>query len=86
MITLEQVKADPSIKTYIRMADASLGELGFTEHSFAHVGKTADVAAYILSTLGYDKREIELAQIAAYMHDIGNVINRRVHFSITHVR
>lgn len=40
MITLEQVKADPSIKTYIRMADASLGELGFTEHSFAHVGKT----------------------------------------------
>ena len=56
MITLEQVKTDPSIKTYIRMADASLGELGFTEHSFAHVGKTADVAAYILSTLGYDKR------------------------------
>ncbi len=79
MITLEQVKADPSIKTYIRMADASLGELGFTEHSFAHVGKTADVAAYILSTLGYDKREIELAQIAAYMHDIGNVINRIDH-------
>ena len=79
MITLEQVKADPSIKTYIRMADASLGELGFTEHSFAHVGKTADVAAYILSTLGYDKREIELAQIAAYMHDIGNVINRVDH-------
>lgn len=38
--------------------------------------KRADVAAYILSTLGYDKREIELAQIAAYMHDIGNVINR----------
>ena len=79
MITLEQVKADPSIKTYIRMADAALGELGFTEHSFAHVGKTADVAAYILSTLGYDKREIELAQIAAYMHDIGNVINRIDH-------
>ena len=79
MITLEQVKADPSIKTYIRMADAALGELGFTEHSFAHVGKTADVAAYILSTLGYDKREIELAQIAAYMPDIGNVINRIDH-------
>ena len=86
MITLEQVKADPSIKTYIRMADASLGELGFTEHSFAHVGKTADVAAYILSTLGYDKREIELAQIAAYMHDIGNVINRIDHAGVAHVR
>ena len=79
MITLEQVKTDPSIKTYIRMADASLGELGFTEHSFAHVGKTAEVAAYILTTLGYGQREIELAKIAAYMHDIGNVVNRIDH-------
>lgn len=79
MITYEQVKADPSIKTYIRKADAALGELGFTEHSFAHVGKTADTAAYILTTLGYEEHKVELCKIAAYMHDIGNVINRIDH-------
>ncbi len=79
MITFEQVKADPSIKTYIRLADASLGELGFTEHSFAHVGRTADTASRILLALGYPAREAELAQIAGWLHDIGNVINRVDH-------
>ena len=78
-ITYDMVRQSEEIRTYITQADQSLLARGFTEHSFAHVGKTADVAAYILSTLGYDKREIELAQIAAYMHDIGNVINRIDH-------
>ena len=79
MITLEQVKADPSIKTYIRMADAALGELGFTEHSFAHVGLVSAQASAILKTLGYDDRTCELAAIAGWLHDIGNVINRIDH-------
>ena len=79
MITLAQVKADPSIKTYIRMADASLGELGFTEHSFAHVTHVAQTARYILETLGYDAHTVELAQIAGYLHDIGNLVNRVDH-------
>ena len=78
-ITLEQIKSNPQIKTYIAGADASLQALGFTEHSFAHCGKVAEVAKYILTTLQYKEREVELAQIAAYLHDIGNLVNRTDH-------
>ena len=53
--------------------------LGYTEHSFAHVTKVAESAKYILSTLGYSSHEIELAQIAGYIHDIGNIVNREDH-------
>ena len=78
-MTYEQIRMDEAIKTYITQADASLGALGFTEHSFAHVGKVADIAGYILQTLGYPKRTVELAKIAGYMHDIGNLVNRIEH-------
>lgn len=78
-VSFEDVKNSREIQTYIRQADASLIALGFTEHSFAHVGKCARVAAEILEKMGYDARQVELAKIAAYMHDIGNVINRIDH-------
>jgi len=78
-ITYLEVKNSPEIRTYITQADASLVALGYTEHSFPHVTKCAEVAAHILSTLGYSEREVELARIAAFMHDIGNVINRVDH-------
>ncbi len=79
MITYEQIKANDAINTYIQAADESLKELGFTEHSFAHVTYVAETAASILETLGYPERTIELTRIAGYMHDIGNVINRVDH-------
>ena len=79
MITFEKIKKNEQINTYIRKADESLKALGYTEHSFAHVGKVAEVAGYILTTMEYPQREIELAQIAGYMHDIGNVVNRVDH-------
>ena len=79
MITYEQVKSNEELKTYIRMADESLANMGFTEHSFAHVTYVAETAKRILLTLGYSTRQAELAQIAAYMHDIGNIINRTDH-------
>ena len=78
-MTFEQIKKDESIKTYIRRADESLGELGYTEHSFAHVSKVAETAGYILQTMGYDERTVELAKIAGYLHDIGNLVNRSEH-------
>lgn len=78
-ISLEQVKKDAAVRSYIQKADESLIALGYTEHSFAHVGKVADTASYILKTLGYSDREAELAAIAGYLHDIGNVINRIDH-------
>ncbi len=71
MITFEEIKKDPGIRTYIQKADESLINLGFTEHSFAHVGLVAANSKYILETLGYTPREVELVQIAAYLHDIG---------------
>ena len=65
--------------SYIRKADESLSALGFTEHSFAHVGLVSAQASAILKTLGYDDRTCELAAIAGWLHDIGNVINRIDH-------
>ncbi len=79
MITFEALKKNETINTYIRQADASLIALGFTEHSFAHVTHVAETAAYILETMGYSEHEIELAKIAAYLHDIGNLVNRIEH-------
>ena len=78
-MTYEQIKQDEAIKVYIRQADASLGALGFTEHSFAHVGRVSDMAGYLLQTLNYPERTVELAKIAGYMHDIGNLVNRVDH-------
>ena len=79
MITFENIKSNEDIKTYITKADESLNALGYTEHSFAHVGKVSEDAAYILETLGYDERTVELARIAGYLHDIGNLVNRVDH-------
>lgn len=79
MITFEEIKNNEHIKTYIKKADESLIALGYTEHSFAHVTKVSEMAKKILLELGYSKREAELAQIAGYLHDIGNVINRVDH-------
>lgn len=78
-ITYQDVKSNEAIKTYIQKADESLIALGYTEHSFAHVTKVAETAADILLALGYSEREAELARIAGYLHDIGNVINRVDH-------
>ena len=79
MLTYEQVKNDAAVRTYIQRADESLIALGFTEHSFAHVTMVAEMAGYILETMGYDKRTAELARIAGFLHDIGNLVNRIDH-------
>ena len=78
-VTYNDIKNHPEINTYIRQADASMRAMGFTEHSFAHVSKCAADASRLLSELDYPEREVELARIAGYMHDIGNVINRGDH-------
>ena len=78
-MTYQEIRDNEEISTYIRQADMSLSALGFTEHSFAHVTIVAEKAGYILQTLGYDKRLVELAKIAGYLHDIGNLVNREEH-------
>jgi putative nucleotidyltransferase with HDIG domain len=79
MVTYNDVKQDSAVRTYIQKADLSLLALGYTEHSFAHVTKVAETAGSILAELGFDERTVELAKIAGYLHDIGNLVNRIDH-------
>lgn len=79
IITFEQIKKNEEINTYIRNGNEALGALGFTEHSFPHALRSANFAANILRDLEYDERTCELAEIAGYMHDIGNCVNRTDH-------
>ncbi len=78
-LKFEDVKKNEEIRTYIRKADESLNALGNTEHSFAHVTRTAEVAAWILRQTGHSEQDAELAAIAGFLHDIGNVVNREGH-------
>ena len=78
-ITIDEVKANHKVRTYIERADESLIALGYTEHSYAHVTHVAQKAKEILETMGYPQRDCELAEIAGFLHDIGNVINRVDH-------
>jgi len=78
-MTYEQIRKDEAVKVYIREADHALEVLGFTEHAFPHVTTVAERAGDILHALGYPERTVELAKIAGYLHDIGNVVNRVDH-------
>lgn len=78
-VTIEQIVNNETVRSYIKKADESLLAMGYTEHSFAHVTKVSRLAKDILLALGHSEREAELAQIAGYLHDIGNVINRIDH-------
>ena len=78
-MTYEEIRRDHAVQVYIAQADETLRALGFTEHSFAHVTKVAETAGDILKLLGHSHREVELAKIAGYLHDIGNVVNRVAH-------
>lgn len=78
-MTYEEIRRDEAVKVYIAQADASLNILGFTEHSFAHVTRVAEISGDILTKLDYPERTVELAKIAGYLHDIGNLVNRIDH-------
>ena len=78
-MTYEEIKKIEAVRTYIAHADASLDALGYTEHSFPHVCRVAETTGYILETLGYSQRTVELGKIAGYLHDIGNLVNRVDH-------
>ena len=79
MITVKDIKSDPAVGAYIQMAADNLEAMGYTEHSFAHVGKVAATAKRILLTLDYPERDAQLAEIAGYLHDVGNIVNRAEH-------
>lgn len=78
-VDLDQVRKHPQVKILIQKADENLGVLGYTEHGFRHSELVAGSAGQILRDLDSPAREAELAAIAGYMHDIGNVMGRREH-------
>lgn len=79
MVTFDYIKKNPTVRTYIEQANIALDALGYTEHGFAHVTKVAETAGDLLEKCGYDAHTVELAKIAGFMHDIGNIINRVDH-------
>ncbi|MEO0214888.1 MAG: HD domain-containing protein [candidate division WOR-3 bacterium] len=82
VITLEDVKANPKVKILIQRADKNLEMLGYTEHGERHVSWVAKNAGRIMRKLNYPERRAQLAEIAGYLHDIGNAVNRVGHESI----
>jgi metal-dependent HD superfamily phosphatase/phosphodiesterase len=79
VLTAEAVLAHPEVVPLITLADAYLEAIGYTDHGLPHVTRVANRAAAVLQDLGYPPREVELARIAGYLHDIGNVVHRRDH-------
>lgn len=78
-VTYEYIRRNPEVIEYVRRADKVLETIGYTEHSFAHVEKVAHTASSILTELGFPERTAELARIAGFLHDIGNIVNRADH-------
>lgn len=79
LVTAEQVKAHPQVHTFMQTANDFLGVMGYTEHGLRHGSLVGSIAHNILHRLEYPQRDCELAYIAGYMHDIGNVVNRHLH-------
>ena len=75
----KQIKENQEINALIEQGDKNLAVLGFTDHSSAHACQVAKQAGSILERLGYSKKQVELAKIAGYIHDIGNAVNRSRH-------
>jgi len=79
LITLEEIKQDPLLSTFISSADRVMEGRGYTEHGFRHANLTARIAFNVLSRLEHDERTTDLACIAGYLHDIGNMVARENH-------
>ncbi|SFM03261.1 HDIG domain-containing metalloprotein [Halanaerobium salsuginis] len=79
MITLQEIKSNSDFQHMIKEANNYLAEKGYTEHGFRHVNYVSRTTKRILTELGYDKETVELGAIAGYLHDIGNMFNRKYH-------
>jgi len=76
---LEEVKRDSEVEAFITKANEYTGVLGYTEHGSRHANLTSNIAYNVLRRLGLDERMVQLAAIAAYLHDIGNLVSRANH-------
>ncbi|HJP82676.1 MAG TPA: HD domain-containing protein [Fimbriimonadaceae bacterium] len=78
-VTLKEVRSNPKVRKLIDGANEVMRAMGYTEHGHRHVGVVSSITRYIMEGLQLPAREVELGQIAGYLHDIGNVINRVDH-------
>jgi len=79
VLTLKDVQGNANFRLLISKANEYLSLLGYTEHGLRHVTYVSTMTAYILRSLGYDERTVELGAISGYLHDIGNMHNRKYH-------
>jgi metal-dependent HD superfamily phosphatase/phosphodiesterase len=79
MVTIDDVKKNKTVQKLIEKADQVLGVIGYTEHGQRHCSLAANIAYNIMIRLGKGERRAQLAAIAGYMHDTGNLINRDFH-------
>ena len=79
MLTVKELKNDEEIQELIKITEVQLEILGYTEHSNRHLSIVANWAGEILKKIGATEREIHLVEIAGYLHDIGNAVNRYDH-------
>jgi metal-dependent HD superfamily phosphatase/phosphodiesterase len=76
---LDDVAGNKVVQTYLALADQFTAQLGYTEHGFRHANLVGHIAFNILDRLGHDRHLAELAGVAGYLHDVGNVISRQNH-------
>ena len=79
VVTIETVRRDPEVIAFLQQANEALKALGYTEHGHRHAGLVGHIASNVLEHMGHPERECQLAEIAGYLHDIGNVIHRQGH-------
>ncbi len=78
-LTLEQLRKDPEIQAYLAGGDEVLAAMGYTEHGQRHASLVSSIARNILERLSFPPRDVELAAIAGFVHDMGNVVCRHNH-------
>jgi uncharacterized protein len=78
-VTFAAIQADPELSSFIASADRVMEAIGYTEHGFRHANLVAQIAYQVLHRLSYTEREAELARVAGYLHDVGNMLTREVH-------
>lgn len=79
LITVKDVRENVEVRNFLEISEKQIKVLGYTDHSFRHVGIVSKTAGDLLEELGYESREVELSRIAGFLHDIGNAINRVDH-------
>lgn len=80
-ITVSDIKKSKKVRTFLEQTNINLGAMGYTDHGLRHAAVVSKIAGEILRDLSFNQRKIELAEIAGYMHDIGNFIGRKLHYN-----